>query len=131
MTLWIRLILTSIWISLVCSACSATHPPRTPADAPTMADIYHRTQRSTDPGGAWARTQIHDPFMAQGARTLHAHSDSATFALLPNPLVTVYVYPHLATAEQLPIPGYQTQFPLYETPTFAKPQAVLPPLGEV
>ena len=42
------------------------------------------------------------------------------FPRLPNPMIILFVFPHLS-AEQTPVPGYSTMFPLYETVHFALP----------
>ena len=42
------------------------------------------------------------------------------FPRLPNPTIIMFVFPHLS-AEQTPVPGYSTMFPLYETVHFALP----------
>ena len=36
------------------------------------------------------------------------------FPRLPNPTLVLYVFPHLAGPEGLPVPGYATTFTLYE-----------------
>jgi conjugative transfer region lipoprotein (TIGR03751 family) len=41
------------------------------------------------------------------------------FPILSNPMLTMYVYPHLAGDEQLPVPGYTTGFTLYEKNHYA------------
>ena len=43
------------------------------------------------------------------------------FPRLPNPDVLIYVYPHLATEERVPVPGYTTAVPLYARPEYALP----------
>lgn len=43
------------------------------------------------------------------------------FSRLPNPDLVMYVYPHLAGSESVPIPGYSTIFPLYSKPQYAMP----------
>lgn len=43
------------------------------------------------------------------------------FPRLPNPDVVLYVFPHLAGPERLPVPGYATAFPLYERTEYALP----------
>lgn len=45
----------------------------------------------------------------------------AIFPKLPNPTLIMYVYPHLAGPSQVPIPGYSTQFTLYEKTEYALP----------
>jgi conjugative transfer region lipoprotein (TIGR03751 family) len=48
----------------------------------------------------------------------------AVFVRLPNPDLILYVYPHLATDEDVPIPGYSTVFPMYERVIYALPGEV-------
>jgi len=48
----------------------------------------------------------------------------ALFVRLPNPDLVMYVFPHLATEEDVPIPGYSTVFPLYERVIYALPGEV-------
>ena len=43
------------------------------------------------------------------------------FPRLPNPDIGVFVYPHLATRNAVPIPGYATVIPLYEKVEYALP----------
>ena len=43
------------------------------------------------------------------------------FQRLPNPDLTLYVFPHLAGTDPVPIPGYTTVFPLYQRVQYAMP----------
>lgn len=43
------------------------------------------------------------------------------FPRLPNPDIEIFIYPHLATKNQVPVPGYTTVIPLYETVQYAMP----------
>jgi len=43
------------------------------------------------------------------------------FPRLPNPDIAIYIYPHLATKNQVPVPGYATVIPLYEKVQYALP----------
>jgi conjugative transfer region lipoprotein (TIGR03751 family) len=38
--------------------------------------------------------------------------------------LVMYVFPHLAGAERVPVPGYATTFPLYERIEYALPGEV-------
>jgi conjugative transfer region lipoprotein (TIGR03751 family) len=40
------------------------------------------------------------------------------FHQLPNPELKLYLYPHFAGKEQLPVPGYFTVFSVYERDYF-------------
>lgn len=39
----------------------------------------------------------------------------------PNPTIAVYVYPHLSTRHDAPVPGYTTAIELYEADQYALP----------
>lgn len=45
----------------------------------------------------------------------------ARFTRLANPVLVLYVYPHLAEKERVPVPGYFTVFSLYERTEYARP----------
>jgi conjugative transfer region lipoprotein (TIGR03751 family) len=48
----------------------------------------------------------------------------AHFPRLPNPTLVLYVFPHLAGAERVPVPGYATTFPMYRQVEYALPGEV-------
>ena len=57
--------------------------------------------------------------------TREAHNEiDTTFPRLPNPSLAMYVFPHLAGDEQVPVPGYVTTFPMYERVEYALPGEV-------
>ena len=43
------------------------------------------------------------------------------FHRLPNPDLVMYVVPHLAGTDPVPVPGYSTVFPLYQRVQYAMP----------
>jgi conjugative transfer region lipoprotein (TIGR03751 family) len=43
------------------------------------------------------------------------------FHRLPNPDLVMYVFPHLAGSDPVPVPGYTTVFPLFLRPRYAMP----------
>lgn len=43
------------------------------------------------------------------------------FHRLPNPDLVMYVFPHLAGTDPVPVPGYTTVFPLYQRIQYAMP----------
>lgn len=43
------------------------------------------------------------------------------FKRIPNPTMYMFVAPHLATSEQAPIPGYLTEFRMWEKDHYAMP----------
>ena len=50
------------------------------------------------------------------------------FPRLPNPDIGIYIYPHLATEQEVPIPGYATVIPLYQKVQYALPGESTNPL---
>ena len=59
--------------------------------------------------------------------TRDAHNEIETiFPRLPNPTLVMYVFPHLATEERVPVPGYATTFPIYERVEYGLPGEVSP-----
>ena len=54
--------------------------------------------------------------LRQRAKALHQQ-----FPRLPNPDLVMYVFPHLAGEESVPVPGYSTVFPLYQHVPYALP----------
>ncbi|WP_315138695.1 TIGR03751 family conjugal transfer lipoprotein [Achromobacter marplatensis] len=43
------------------------------------------------------------------------------FQRLPNPDLVMYLYPHVAGTDPVPVPGYSTVFPLYQRIQYAMP----------
>jgi conjugative transfer region lipoprotein (TIGR03751 family) len=124
-----------------------------PEDGPTMLEIYRGHFQagagsgpdSRPPGTpaalAGARPGLQAALAAGPGDTALADTDLAAagytrtalsehrqlFPRLPNPDVILYVAPHLAGRERLPVPGYTTAFPLFERPEYALPGDLPPP----
>lgn len=115
-------------ISLVLSGCASTKDAVLPQDGPPMKAIYE--QHIQEMGA-------HDPLVVRealgnrpvvdGEGALHGYTREAyneidtTFPRVPNPSLVMYVFPHLAGNEQVPVPGYVTTFPMYERVEYALP----------
>ncbi|AZF53190.1 putative lipoprotein [Pseudomonas sp. R4-34-07] len=115
---------------LVLGGC-ATNPEKVlPHGDATMLDIWNR---QTDGGASTrrlldARQTLRRPLQApvsmvdQTAYTRSAQSEIyRQFQRLPNPDLVMYVFPHLAGSESVPVPGYSTVFPLYQRVHYALP----------
>jgi conjugative transfer region lipoprotein (TIGR03751 family) len=118
-------------ISLVLSGCASTKDAVLPQDGPPMKAIYE--QHIQEMGA-------HDPLVVRevlgnrpvvdGEGALHGYTREAyneidtTFPRVPNPSLVMYVFPHLAGNEQVPVPGYVTTFPMYERVEYALPGEV-------
>jgi conjugative transfer region lipoprotein (TIGR03751 family) len=65
-----------------------------------------------------------NPTAARRAYTRTATNEiHSQFSRLPNPDLTLYIFPHLSggSSEQVPVPGYTTIFPLYDRPHYGQP----------
>jgi conjugative transfer region lipoprotein (TIGR03751 family) len=49
----------------------------------------------------------------------------ARFARLPNPTLVMFIFPHLAGNDAVPVPGFATSFPMYERTHYALPGEVV------
>lgn len=115
--------------------CTGSKEKMFPDDLPTMKEIYDRhfdkIQRGNTGTHTLRRTATVRGIPVAGselyAYTRDSHNELALrFPRLPNPQWYLYVDPHL-TATGQPIPGYVTEYPLYDTVEFALPGEV-PPL---
>ena len=124
-------IVTIAWISLALGGCASTKESVLPQDGPSMKAIYDahfegmgaddpyvlRRELGTRPMGD------DDVDLAGYSRSAHAELETI-FPRLPNPTLVMYVFPHLAGSERVPVPGYATTFTLYERVEYALPGEV-------
>lgn len=61
-----------------------------------------------------------EPLYTDYTRTA-ANEIRVLFPRLPNPDIGIFIYPHLATRNEVPVPGYATVIPLYERVQYALP----------
>ena len=127
----LRPIVTIAWISLALGGCASTKESVLPQDGPSMKAIYDahfegmgaddpyvlRRELGTRPLGD------DDVDLAGYSRSAHAELETI-FPRLPNPTLVMYVFPHLAGSERVPVPGYATTFTLYERVEYALPGEV-------
>jgi conjugative transfer region lipoprotein (TIGR03751 family) len=103
----------------------------------TMLEVWNE-ETGGGPGGTQAarqllhaREDLRRPLIdadAQVATTANAaYTRSAVseiyrqFHRLPNPDLVMYVFPHVAGTDPVPVPGYTTVFPLYQRVQYAMP----------
>jgi conjugative transfer region lipoprotein (TIGR03751 family) len=127
----LRPIVIIAWISLALGGCASTKESVLPQDGPSMKAIYDahfegmgaddpyvlRWELGTRPLGD------NDVDLAGYSRTAHTELETI-FPRLPNPTLVMYVFPHLAGPERVPVPGYATTFTLYERVEYALPGEV-------
>jgi conjugative transfer region lipoprotein (TIGR03751 family) len=115
-----------------------------PQDAPTMRETYDRhferlqggARPTLDDSGLERPTlghpnrehpRLEDGEAALAGYTRAAHREiEALFPRLPNPTLVMYVFPHLAGADGVGVPGYATSFAMYERVHYALPGEVAP-----
>ena len=121
-------------ISGVVGGCASTKETVLPQDGPSMKAIYEahfEGMGERDPQAL--RGDLGSRPSHSGDASLHGYTREAaneletTFPRLPNPTLVMYVFPHLATEERVPVPGYVTTFPLYERVEYALPGEVPAP----
>ena len=110
------------------AGCAATKDKVLPADGRTIKHIYEAHFGDIGLNGTHAarealkgrRIQSHDADLDGFVRDAYDELDRH-FPRLPNPTLVMYVFPHLAGSERVPIPGYTTTFPLYRHTEYALP----------
>jgi conjugative transfer region lipoprotein (TIGR03751 family) len=129
-----KIILVALLLSIsspFLAACSHVAGNIIPNDGPTMESIYDDSgdpMANANPDGIQHFAESPSLKGHQGAAdsrsTLSAQAvGSSAFSLLDNPELKLYIFPHLAGAEMLPIPGYWTAFPAYPRSYYALPLA--------
>jgi conjugative transfer region lipoprotein (TIGR03751 family) len=127
----LRPIVTIAWISLALGGCASTKESVLPQDGPSMKAIYdtHFEGMGADDPYVLRRELGTRPLgdddidLAGYSRTAHTELETI-FPRLPNPTLVMYVFPHLAGSERVPVPGYATTFTLYERVEYALPGEV-------
>lgn len=121
---------TSLISALLLGGCSTTKDTVLPQDGKPMKQIYEehferigeqRTDRAREQlgrGPGSSESNLHGY-----VRDVHSEI-SATFPRLLNPTLVMFVFPHLAGPEGVPVPGYATSFPMYERVEYALPGEV-------
>ncbi|EAS5420482.1 TIGR03751 family conjugal transfer lipoprotein [Salmonella enterica] len=122
-------------LSLLLSACSTDQKTLLPVDEnTTMLNIWGR--QNYDAQALYdARSILRRPLddatltaQQQQATRSDANADKALFRRLPNPDLDMYIFPHLAGSEGVPVPGYTTVFPFYNRVQYALPGERTDPL---
>ena len=118
-------------LALTITGCVSTKEAVLPQDGPSMKAIYDNHLQALgarDPQSL--RGELGGRPLASGTPALEGYTREAyneletTFPRLPNPTLVMYVFPHLASDERVPVPGYVTSFPMYERVEYALPGEV-------
>lgn len=136
-SIWIRPLLL-VAVATVLAGCATSKEELMPHGGRTMQDIWRQEAGDGGSGGNVAGRQLLDvrqslrrPLTeadeqgapAQQARYTRtaANEIQRQFHRLPNPDLVMYVFPHLAGSDPVPVPGYSTVFPLYQRVQYAMP----------
>ena len=125
------LILISALGLISLAGCASTKEAVLPQDGPSMKDIYQGHIQEMNAGDPLSiRQELGNRPILTGDTALHGYTRDAAneidaiFPRLPNTTLVMYVFPHLAGEESVPVPGYATAFPMYERTEYALPGEV-------
>lgn len=118
--------LTIALISTTLIACSSKDNI-IPTPEYTMKEVYERHMGAMGEGALMDKRSLlrrdmneDDIDLSKYVRTEKTALESK-FKLLPNPILYMFVHPHLASESEIPIPGYLTEFKMYERDHYALP----------
>ena len=112
-----------IFLLLILVGC-ANKPPKALSEGPTMREVLNaHVGGGNTLNGPIRRLDRSDIDSMAGYTRDAANETRNLFPRLPNPDLCFYVYPHLSQ-EGLPVPGYSSCIPMYETNHDALPGEV-------
>ena len=110
------------------SACSMSGNV-VPKSGPTMEQVYdsmpQKKYRTPRPVCSEVTQEIPRANVEEKAVTVAKVTSTSTFRKLPNPELTMYVFPHFAGNDAVPIPGYATVFNAYTQDHYALPNEIV------
>jgi len=121
--------LTAVVAAIVLVGCATNKEQLLPHGEATMLNIWEQeTGRSGSRHLLDARQSLRRPLTDVDVRAERdtysrtaANEITRQFKRLPNPDLVMYVFPHLAGSERVPVPGYSTVFPLHARVHYALP----------
>ena len=127
----------ALLVAMALGGCATSKDKVLPHGDSTMLDVWNQETGGSAGGGQPARQLLDarqglrrplteaDVQAVPAANT--AYTRTATneihrqFHRLPNPDLVMYVFPHLAGTDPVPVPGYTTVFPFYQRVQYAMP----------
>jgi conjugative transfer region lipoprotein (TIGR03751 family) len=98
-----------------------------PVPEQNMKTVYNRHMQSNGDGvlfderAVLRRPMIEDDVALSNYVRTEKNQLESKFKTLPNPTMYMFVAPHLAADTNVPIPGYLTEFKMWETEHYAMP----------
>ena len=116
---------------LTAAGCSSHKDELLPHGQHTMLDIWNAnavsvTHNPVDRQLQHARSKLKRS-LNEANKDMNAYTRTAQneiysqFKRLSNPDLVMYVFPHLAGSDPVPVPGYSTVFPFYQRVQYAMP----------
>ena len=123
---------------MVLGGCATSKDQLLPHGDSTMLDVWQQETGGSGVADGQAARQLLDarqdlrralseadtqaaPAAAAAYTRTAANEIYRQFHRLPNPDLVMYVFPHLAGSDPVPVPGYTTVFPLYQRVQYAMP----------
>ena len=125
--------MTAVLMAATVAGCATNTEQLLSHDDSTMLDVWNKQTGSTQNGQAGqelldARQALRRPLMeplipsSSMPYTRTAQNEVyRQFHRLPNPDLVMYIFPHWAGTDPVPVPGYSTVFPLYQRVQYAMP----------
>ena len=126
-----------VLMAITLTACATTKDKLLPHGDSTMMDIWNQQTGGFAGDGQTARQlldarqSLRRPLVPDDLQAERAASAAYTrtaqneiyrqFHRLPDPDLVMYVFPHLAGTDPVPVPGYSTVFPFYQRVQYAMP----------
>ncbi|MFW0887927.1 TIGR03751 family conjugal transfer lipoprotein [Pseudomonas sp. P105] len=129
---WIEMI-TVVLIASAVTGCATDTEELLSHDGSTMMDVWNQQTSGSRSGQAAqqlldARQALRRPLtepLVPSSTTPYTRTAQTEihqqFHRLPNPDLVMYVFPHWAGTESVPVPGYSTVFPLHQRVQYAMP----------
>lgn len=131
--IWIETITTALTIFTL-AGCATNTEDLLSHNGNTMLDVWNQQTSGTTQHGQ-ASQQLLDarqtlrrslvepltPSTSQPYTRTAQNEIHRQFHRLPNPDLVMYVFPHWAGTDPVPVPGYSTVFPLYQRVQYAMP----------
>lgn len=129
---WINA-MTAVLMAATVAGCATNSEQLLSHDDSTMLDVWNKQTGGMQNGQAGqvlldARQALRRPLMellipsSSMPYTRTAQNEVyRQFHRLPNPDLVMYVFPHWAGTDPVPVPGYSTVFPLYQRVQYAMP----------
>lgn len=121
----LTVVLTATLISFLGACSNKDNIIPTPKE--DMKSVYERHMQGVgsnkiyDKRSTLRRPMIEDDVALSDYVRTEKNQLQSKFKVIPNPTMYMFVSPHLAAQTQVPIPGYLTEFKMWETEHYALP----------